>query len=178
MRYFFSRGLNRVWRFDRGFMNGRISYLFRNSTQNDGKYIEAISGRLDHGLRGPRRYAVTPFAFRAIQCLVGRSQNVAYGSSMVRKESHTHGDADGSQELAGIFHTKLLHLLAQDLCPMESAGHIRIGEHQRELFSTVAAGDILAARVAFQEVSERPKKRVAGLRVSWSGKTSEEVHGQ
>jgi hypothetical protein len=40
MRYIFSRALNRVWRFERVFMNGRISYMFRNSTQNEGNILK------------------------------------------------------------------------------------------------------------------------------------------
>jgi hypothetical protein len=41
---------------------------------------------------------------------------------MVRIKSHTHRHADGSQELAGIFHAQLFDLLSQEIRPTQSAG--------------------------------------------------------
>src|SRR5580700_10457254 len=117
----------------------------------------------DHCLHSPRGYAVTPLAFRTIQRLVGGSENIAHRRSVVGKESHTDRDADGPQELPGILHTQLFHLLAQNLRPLHCARQIRIGEDEHEFLSTITAGDILATRAPFQEISERTKKRVTRL---------------
>src|SRR5579862_1685522 len=85
------------------------------------KASRTSAGRSDHRFYSPHGYAVTPFAFRAVQRLVGRSKNIAHRNAMVRKQSNAHRDAHGPEELTRILHAHLLHLLAQDLRPLEGA---------------------------------------------------------
>ena len=59
--------------------------------------FQAKPWSLNHGLRRPCGYAVAPFALRAIQRLVGGSQNIAHRAAMVRVRRHAHRSADGSQ---------------------------------------------------------------------------------
>ena len=76
---------------------------------------------------------------------------------------HADRNADRSEQLSGIFHAHLLHLLTQDFGAFQSAVRIGIGKHEGKFLASVAAGDVLSARASFQEIAEDAKERVAGL---------------